>query len=189
MNNILLIFLAAMLCSLSNCNKDNKDDDTGKPPTQQEEQLPPITTTGAETFGCKVNGKVWIAKSNKTNWPSTYASINRNDNSRVNISGSILYNETKYELINVTFYKNDNSSYYPLYLDIKKPHVSAAKYTDVVTNKFWGTDSLTGGGTTISRFDTIHQIISGTFSFKCISKETQDMLDITEGRFDGHYTY
>jgi hypothetical protein len=45
------IFLLILLASLSSvkCKKTDIGD-----------QLPPITTTGANTFGCKVDGKVWL---------------------------------------------------------------------------------------------------------------------------------
>ncbi|MBS1947911.1 MAG: hypothetical protein JST47_09105 [Bacteroidetes bacterium] len=35
-----------------------------------EPQLPPITQTGANTFGCKVNGKVWVPY-----WPCDHTSL------------------------------------------------------------------------------------------------------------------
>ena len=51
MKNILSITMLALLCAAS-CKKENKNED----------QLPPATQTGANTFGCLVNGKVWIPK-------------------------------------------------------------------------------------------------------------------------------
>ena len=40
----------------SSCNKNEI------PPTDNPPQLPPETQTGANTFGCLVNGKVWLPK-------------------------------------------------------------------------------------------------------------------------------
>ena len=51
MKKSLLIFLVPLLLA-SSCKK-NKD---------STDQLPPETTTGAMTFGCKVNGKVFVPK-------------------------------------------------------------------------------------------------------------------------------
>ncbi|MES2560373.1 MAG: DUF6252 family protein [Bacteroidota bacterium] len=174
-----------MLLNVGFCSSC-KDSDSPIPIHPIEEQLPPITTTGAGTFGCRVNGKVWVAKSNKTGWSSTYASISRNNDLLVHISGNILLDNSRDDLINLTFFY-DSSNYYPLYL--RKDNVPAGKYTDILANKFWRTDSLIGGGVTISKLDTLTQIISGIFQFSCIQKETQDTLHITEGRFDMHYTY
>ena len=52
MKNLILIFLATL--TLSCCNKD--DDKTPI------EQLPPATTTGANTAGCLVNGQAFLPK-------------------------------------------------------------------------------------------------------------------------------
>ena len=51
--NYLLVTLALLaLFTFSQCKKNKTD----------EPQLPPETTTGAMTFGCKVNGKVFVPK-------------------------------------------------------------------------------------------------------------------------------
>src|SRR5437773_8453594 len=46
------IFISLLLCSLFLSNSCRKQ--------KNEEQLPPATQTGANTFGCLVDGKVWI---------------------------------------------------------------------------------------------------------------------------------
>lgn len=51
-----LLLLAFMLI-FSSCIKEKDPDD----PTQQD-QLPPITQTGAYTFGCLLDGEVWVPK-------------------------------------------------------------------------------------------------------------------------------
>lgn len=179
-----ILFLAMLLGSCEDNHTTNPIQN--KPPT--EEQLPPITTNGAGTFGCKVNGKVWVAKSNKTGWPPTYASINRQNEWHVNVTGMISLNNMRDELINVRFY-NTYANYYPLYMDLKMPNLSAARFTDFTVNQTWGTDSIIGGDLSILKFDTSNQIISGTFSFRCINQQIKDTMEITEGRFDMHYTY
>ncbi len=55
MKNIKFILTAIAVISLftfSQCKKNKNE----------EPQLPPETTTGANTFGCKVNGKVFVPK-------------------------------------------------------------------------------------------------------------------------------
>ena len=51
LKNLTAIFLALLLFTFSQCKKKT-----------EEPQLPPETTTGAMTFGCKVNGKVFVPK-------------------------------------------------------------------------------------------------------------------------------
>jgi hypothetical protein len=179
---LVILFLAILLGSCEDNHTTNPTQN--KPPT--EEQLPPITTTGAGTFGCKVNGKVWVAKSNKTGWPPTYASISKHHDWNVNITGNIVLNNTKDVVIGITYF-NTFSNHYPLYM--RKDNASSAGYSDRVVNQQWKTDSIVGGAVTITRFDTINQIVSGTFFFDCVNKETNDTMHITEGRFDMHYTY
>ena len=49
MKTIIYLSLAALLCTACGCTKDNLPID----------KLPPITQTGANTFGCLYNGKVF----------------------------------------------------------------------------------------------------------------------------------
>jgi hypothetical protein len=182
-HRLLAILFLAML--LGSCEDNHTTNPTqNKPPA--EEQLPPITTTGAGTFGCKVNGKVWVAKSNKTGWPPTYASINRPAQYETNISGSFINGNTDYVIINILF-KNENKTDY--LIGFNNDNSPKGQYYDIDKNTFWRTDSIRGGGIKLLRYDTLNQIISGTFFFDCINKETGDVLKITEGRFDMHYTY
>ena len=50
----LLIIIATFLLLGSSCKKDKLVNEIDK--------LPPATQTGANTFGCLVNGKAWIAQ-------------------------------------------------------------------------------------------------------------------------------
>ncbi|MEO7801559.1 MAG: hypothetical protein ABIR81_06155 [Ginsengibacter sp.] len=49
---IVLIFCFFLITA--SCKKNNTPTD--------EDQLPPATQTGANTFGCLINGKVWLPK-------------------------------------------------------------------------------------------------------------------------------
>ena len=53
MKNILtiLVSVAIILSLASSCKKEKMPD-----------ALPPITTEGKGTFGCKINGEIWIPK-------------------------------------------------------------------------------------------------------------------------------
>ncbi|MCU0441382.1 MAG: DUF6252 family protein [Bacteroidia bacterium] len=186
----LIVFILITVCSFSlwSCKDKDPDPQPAPPsPNVKEEQLPPITTTGAGTFGCKVNGKVWVAKSNKTGWPPTYASVDKSNNRLINISGSMLKHPSIFHIIGLQFYYLINKSNFKL--NILTDTVPSANYIDTDKNKFWRTDSILGGEVTLINFDTVKQIISGTFYFDCVNKETNDTLRITDGRFDMNYTY
>ena len=51
-NTIIFLVIATLATSYRSCKKSSTTED----------QLPPETTTGAMTFGCKVNGKVFVPK-------------------------------------------------------------------------------------------------------------------------------
>lgn len=55
----LIVLLATTLLAAS-CKKDKAQDDR-----TELEKLPPITQTGANTFGCLVNGKAWLPNGRK----------------------------------------------------------------------------------------------------------------------------
>lgn len=185
MKPLALLHIVFVICAcLVACN----DDDPITPNnTNTQEQLPPITTIGAGTFGCKVNGKVWLAKSNKTGWPPTYASVDKNNDLLINISGDMVVEPNFFHMIGIQFYYIEKKTNY--LLNILKDSFPNANYIDMNHNQFWRTSSIVGGAVNILRFDTTIQILSGTFYFDCVNKATGEILKVTDGRFDMHYTY
>ena len=53
----LLLLFTALLTMNVHCEKDDPQVDF----INSQNQLPPITTSGANTFGCTLNGKNWVA--------------------------------------------------------------------------------------------------------------------------------
>jgi hypothetical protein len=180
---LVILFLAILLGSCEDNHTTNPTQN--KPPT--EEQLPPITTTGAGTFGCKVNGKVWVAKSNKS-WPHIYFAFDRANNNSLILSGNIINKPIDDLKVSFWFQYIPNSTNYIIGFN-NTINLTAGSFRDFNTNIVWLTDSARGGKVTLLHFDSIRQIISGTFNFDCINKETGEVIKITEGRFDGNYTY
>ena len=167
MKKLLLILLTTF--SLNSCDKE--DD---KPKTELE-KLPPATQTGAQTFGCLIDGKAFVV-SNTSNQTAIYpggvlqigGSIDNSDmdvNIILRISESISIN-TNYSLTNIPFNQslfinNGNGCYYD----------------------FANTIS---GSVTITNFDQTNFIISGTFNFSTETNECENII-ITNGRFDLQY--
>jgi hypothetical protein len=50
-------------------------------------------------------------------------------------------------------------------------------------------DSLHNGKLNIKYIDTVNRVIAGTFYFDAVHPQTGEVVKITEGRFDGKYTY
>jgi hypothetical protein len=61
MKKQILAVMLPLLCGLSACRKDGLTPNTYPPPIDYT-VLPPATQTGAGTFGCLVDGKVWVPR-------------------------------------------------------------------------------------------------------------------------------
>lgn len=176
-----LLFLLLTSFTLSCCNKD--DD---KPKTELE-KLPPATQTGAQTFGCLIDGKAFVPPKFGTNAPNAFyqfvggaytLSIYGGTSGGPNLKG-----------INIGC------------LDMPLIQETTYLLKERLTNNYFGRYSIGGGiygeyetniidnGTLIiTRFDPANFIISGTFSFKAKEIYTGEIVEITEGRFDMQYT-
>ena len=161
-----LILLNAMCIVLSACNK-----------IHVEPSLPAETQIGAKTFGCKVNGKVWVADAPfplirlSGGWykGSIYImGTNNSGNTRQTI-----YLRRINTITTGTYILNNSIN-------------EQANLTNLKTACDYYTDSLNTGHLTITRLDTINGIISGRFDFKVKQAGCPD-IQVTEGRFDYNY--
>jgi hypothetical protein len=178
-----LIFLALILLSLTACKKDKHINGTGTPPPQQQ-QLPPITTEGKNTFGCLVNGNVWLPEVTPYQmfvYPLT-SSYNPNIGLDVKATKNIdnqIYEGTSLQIINL-----DDTGVF--ILDSNLPIGSYGVYYDLSKGCNYTTDSIQIGTVEILKLDTSNKIIAGTFEMK-LWKNGCDTINITEGRFDVKY--
>jgi hypothetical protein len=148
------------------------------------EQLPPITDTGANTFGCLVNG-VPI----KPNAP--FLSLYTN-------------------LLYCRYYKHDgilyfqlgandfkNNAYFSFYMDSINLAPGTYKYSAPgrgslnvtyqdhhLVKSIYTSHSNTLGEFKITKFDTTTNILAGTFWFDTVDTATNRKVEIREGRFD-----
>jgi hypothetical protein len=160
-----------------------------------EPQLPPETQEGKNTFGCLINGKVWIPYFGGTdiyNTQATKAGYSSYQN------GTFSIRATKYPDNKI------NKDYQHLSIGIIGTPVQGQEYIfrnddilqlgDLVidfldTNKSnfcisMGNLSYFKGKTTITKFDLRSRIAAGTFEFMLKSKDCIDTLKVTQGRFD-----
>lgn len=172
------LFIALLCCSLK-CRKD-KD----KPP----DTLPPITQEGKNTFGCKVDGEIWVpyykcggsgnpcgelasdvyqtdvSSKLPLSFSITFGERN-SDNSSTRFSISTKQNQgitsigNKSDSVVINFRKNDGSLYYNY------------NYYNKL-EKF-----------EVTKLDATNKMISGIFD-ATLYKSVTDSVKITEGRFD-----
>ena len=167
-----------LLCTIS-CENDNS------PECQGIDCLPPITQTGAGTFGCLVNGEPYFAFGGvnaqyqlvngsynlligfdrDVGFPESISIIG---NGQINENGQYILGDPTNEILfgNIVFSYNDQS----------------LEFNENTTS------NLHLGTTTITKLDETNQIISGTFEFEILNLENNQVYQITEGRFDSFYT-
>ena len=167
---LLVMLFTFILFASGSCEKD------------EEPQLPPITQTGVGTFGCLVNGEVWIAK-NRLFGATIGASNNQWEDKRWVISGaaegsgisiqickdSVLKGEST---LKGSFETEENCSNGMIYLEDYSPQTASFQTSIEDIGKIY-----------ISRFDTLNQIISGTFYFDAVNS-SGEKIEIRDGRFD-----
>lgn len=142
-----------------------------------EDELSPITMEGKNTFGCVVNEKLWLPEG-RLGQTSTHAELQfPGDTISVNIYASQAQSSFAISIFDVPTlqvnkqYDLKNRKYYASYLN----------WSNSMSCQY---DSIIDGSITLSKFDRTSNIISGTFEFTAYSTECDDVVTITEGRFD-----
>ncbi|SDB62928.1 hypothetical protein SAMN03097699_2789 [Flavobacteriaceae bacterium MAR_2010_188] len=167
----LFIVLSLLLFKGSKCDND---DDIVSPI----DQLPSATQTGAQTFGCLVNGEAYIDESRSFN--------------------------AFYQLIDGEYYFNVGASDQNSIIDLmviatNAMHIqSNTEYRLLCNspNNFYSEVFLTGelllettcnshyGIITITNFEPENNIVSAEFDFDIIDPRNGERIEIREGRFD-----
>lgn len=185
MKNLILILLTAV--SLSYCSKD--DDKSSY-------QLPPITQSGANTFGAIINGQVMIPR-NSIGYIPPGSSHNAVRYSYFNNWEEIAANDGKTNMGGIYIFIDNIEKKSP----IKVNNYSVGNSNGAFSNSFAANTLITAdvydsnrnfktylsiantGSINVTRSD--NDVISGTFSCKLRYKENpNDIIEIKDGRFD-----
>ncbi|GAA4352517.1 hypothetical protein GCM10023185_12300 [Hymenobacter saemangeumensis] len=168
--------LALSVVLLSACGKEDPD---------PVDQLPPATQTGANTFGCLVNGQPWTPRGN-------------NGTSNYTVSYDIFPDGGLLEIVAYRIYGTGPDDFQSLSLWTKELHGigtrsfqntqnSIARFNEQRRNCVWrsrdSTTTYRRGQLTITRLDLQAGVVSGTFAFT-MYKPGCDSIRVTEGRFD-----
>jgi len=181
MKQILLLSLGLLLIS-AGCKKNRN-----KNPV---DELPPATQNGANTFGCLIDGKVFRPKGDPFAGPVIKAQY-QFVNGRQGFGISARRSES--EKSQVVGIGGDSVHIAVGIFDLGSvgPERLTAGYTYRDLNSLsgidYGTTEMHSGQLTITKFDTINQIVSGTFWFDAIDSATGKIVQIREGRFDLFY--
>jgi len=176
-----LIFSVAILTLVFSCQK-------------KVDELPPATQTGANTFGVKVNGELWVPSSSILPGASKLEARYLPNHGLIinarNLASSPTESEFEIYLQNLdgtgTYQLNSSTALYPS---------MSASYAYYVLRKInpineWMTSPQYTGVVNITLNDTINHIVSGTFEFTALNQSgPADVLHVTEGRFDVKPTF
>lgn len=153
-------------------------------------ELPAATQTGANIFGARVNGELWIPQGFGVVPTAAILEARYSGNNAIlinarNFSTSPTEVEIEIYLKNVTkpgtYLLNQNTANFPNH---------SASYAYYVERRFtptneWITNNQYTGKVEVTRLDTVNNIISGTFEFNAINLyNSPQPITITDGRFD-----
>lgn len=177
---IFVLIFPFLLFSIA-CTKETKP---------KEEIMPPYTETGAHTFACKVNGKVWISQGSRFDYMVVWYSPEQK------MLGISAENEKgRDEAISFSPISNVTG---PGEYIIGEETGNTASYHIVspLPERRYATKEGYGGKLIVKKLDTINHICSGTFYFDAVSTgltyidttyKKGEVVHITEGQFDFKY--
>ena len=170
-----IIPLLIILCFSASCNDDQEN-------VTPEPQLPPITSEGNNTFGCLIDGELFLAKQRTDIMGIKDISFSHYDDSILAIKGKSLETR-KHIALQTTFWDGQTS------LNL---YDSTAHEIGFIT-QFIDFRSKIGGSryfvekSSSAKLNIIkdnNEIFAGTFFFTAIGEDLGDTIHITEGRFD-----
>ena len=151
------------------------------------EALPPITQEGANTFGCVINGKIYLPKGFEQNKPNFQTNINPIDssfrfevfrkegviNTRLNFGSDSICNTGLFLVGSRTDFA------YSIYSNQLSGHICETPYS-------YSAPSNKTGFMKITRYDLVNKIFSGEFEFQFVNPDCgiDDTVFIKQGRFD-----
>lgn len=176
--SMLLPLLAALCCFA--CEKE--DNAWG---------LPPATQNGANTFGCLIDGKPWVAniavgildptlRPLDMTYDETGTGEFYHNNWRMAAS---LVNDTTHESLVFTA----RSFSKPVALTRQDNLIRVRIGGSTLPYQEYWLDTLSHYRIEILKLDTLQNICSGRFEFVAITRDKKDTLHITQGRFDKKY--
>jgi hypothetical protein len=187
----LILLTVFTILTAGSCKKE-------KPCTDPICQLPPITQEGKNIFGCLVDGKPWTANTSDAflTAPSfdpiyvmfpirngiKFFNLNLNRrNRKEGIDSDISISIENAIGVGIYLLNNNDAIGYP----VRSAYKSIGLFS--ISDSFaypYETDSLHTGQVTITKYDTVNKIYSGTFYFTAQNINNDSIVHITDGRFD-----
>jgi hypothetical protein len=192
---LLKILFIFTLLSLYHCSSNNDNDYQGFTPT-----LPAITQTGANTFGCYIDGKLLTPRDGA---PDLYGPNKGMRRLALGTAPNYIYNEIYIDdrksekggllrIHTIELHRNGEGTYTinesncQNGLDANTSININCRVYDAKAQIFKWYCSIENAGTlTISRYDYDNGILSGTFSCTMQNRDNpNEQIEISQGRFD-----
>lgn len=179
MKRLVYTILIFTFFTFSKCKKDDA----------QPTQLPPETTTGAMTFGCKINGQIFVPRdgNGKSGLNPEYVNLGTGVGGGwfLNIPAYDYKNKKGVSITTDSLLLSEGMTYQ--FKNLKGN--PAAFYRFDTENGVFVLKKLDidAGSLDITKFDPLKHILSGTFFFIATNTSTGEKVTISEGRFDIQY--
>ena len=189
-----ILLLSVLLHTLVSCSGDNNDKQSFTP------TLPPITQTGANTFGCYIDGKLLTPRDGSGGIYGTPKGMTTNalGDSPNYIYNEIRINDRKSEkggllrIHLVELHQNGEGTYTINESNCQNGidanasiNINCRVYDDTEQIFKWYCSIENAGTLTITRYDFDSRIISGIFSCTMQNKDNpNEQIEITDARFD-----
>jgi hypothetical protein len=148
-----------------------------------EDSLPPATQTGAGTFGCKINGKVYVPKgSSGTGAPNPKVQYDVDLQGKPYLSIETFQYPSDNTGCRITFRYLENTGFFSVKDSLRFDYGWPSVIGDCGNSSADPNIFSTGGGV-ITSINLANRIVSGTFAFK-VKNSICDTIFITDGRFD-----
>ena len=174
----LLLFCATMLAT--SCKKE------GDEPENPADALPPATQIGAQTFGCLVDGEVFLPKDiGNSRLRAFYQNIDGRFYLGISSTNENKNNSTSISLQGEELNPIQENEYLLGSEEVAK--LSAVFIEGFQNQLITRTLNLNPGSVVITKHDTENFILSGTFQFTVLDEDGTE-IKVTDGRFDVKYT-
>jgi hypothetical protein len=163
-----LLWLALLLVLVATCKQKDPEPD-----------LPPETATGANTFGCILNGQIWKPSKSESGFQTLW--VSPEGGGWLTIKASYRDN-TRFETVRFFSTNVFDTGIYK----IKKPLTNRAGFDNLKANLIMDSgdaDVAEDGELVITTFDMSKRIVAGTFWFR-LEKQGHTPIEAKEGRFD-----
>lgn len=158
------------------------------PPDPTTIVMPPLTHQGINTFGCYMDGELFVANEGESVWSLPPVSGTYNElNGDFGMQGS-----RHYDTLRDYIYIDAEITHGVGVYDFKVYDGGSSGYSGVITPRcdyYYYQDTPNLGKLTITHLDEEKNIISGTFYMNLINKDCEGdtLMKITDGRFDMRY--